>query len=132
MDQHETRGGRLCSEVYDVSTSEGGTPKAHRTLTTVGDSRMEMRLSFHGLCSGSTTNLEEKQRDLGHHGSTHDGSPLHSYEERMDLRSVGLCLCRADSPIIWSAEFYSFRSGHQILIWILIEAAGGIRDTVTF
>jgi len=81
-------------------------------LTTVGDFRVEMGLSFHGLCSRSTSNPEEEQRDLGYRGLTHEDSPLHSHEEHMDRRLVGPRLSRGDSPITWGVEFCSFRSGH--------------------
>jgi len=60
-----------------VSTSEGETPMTGRALTTVGDSRVELGLSFRGLCSGSTTNLEEEQRNLGLYGSDNCFCILH-------------------------------------------------------
>ena len=110
MEQHQTGGGRLRGEIYDVLISEGGTPMTHKTLTAVRDSQIEIGLSFHGLCSGSTTNPEEEKCDLGHCGPTHKDSPLHSHEEHIDLRSVGPYLFRGDIPITWGVEFYSFRS----------------------
>ena len=94
VEQYEIRGGGLYGKIYDVSISEGGPPKTRRILTTIGDSRVEMGLSFHGLCSGFTTNLEEEQCDLGHRGLTHKDSPLHSHEEHAYLRSVYTYLSR--------------------------------------
>jgi len=85
-EQLKIRGGKLRSEMSYVLISEGGTPTTHKTLTTIGDSRVEMVLSFHGVCSGSSTNPEEEQRDLGNHGSTHEDILLHAHEEHMDLR----------------------------------------------
>jgi len=91
---------------------ESEIPKTRKTLTTVGDSQVKIGLSFHGLCSGSTTDPEEEQRELGHRGSTCKDMPLHSQEEHMDLRSVGPYISGGDNLITWGADFYSFRSKH--------------------
>ena len=107
MEQHETRGGKLHDEMSDVSMSEGRTPTTRRTLTTVGGSQMEMGLSFQGLHSGSTTNLEEEQPYLGHHGLMHKDNPFHSHD-----KSIGSCLSKGDSSITQGTEFYTFISGH--------------------
>jgi len=37
VEQYEIRSGGLCSEISYVSVSKSETPKAHRTLTTIGN-----------------------------------------------------------------------------------------------
>ena len=50
----------------------------------------------------------------------------------MNLRTIGSSLPREDSSIVWCVELYIVRSESQILIGIIAEVAGGIRDTVAF
>jgi len=61
VDQYEIRGGRLCGEMPDMSASKTEAPKAYRTLTTIGNPRVEVGLSLHGICGKLTTHPEEKQ-----------------------------------------------------------------------
>jgi len=76
MEQYETRGGRLCGEMFDMSVNKSVSLKACRTFTTLGSPRVEVRLGLHGLCRRRTIHLEEEQRDLAHRGLTLEDGPF--------------------------------------------------------
>jgi len=87
--------------MFNMSASKSEAPKACRTLTTLRNPRVEVRLGLHGFCSRLSTYLEEERHDLDHRGLTHDGCSLHNYEKHMDLRPIGASLPREDSVIAW-------------------------------
>ena len=57
MEQYETGGSQLCSQMSELPTYEHGTPMANGTLATVGDPSVEMRFPIHGLCGGYTPHI---------------------------------------------------------------------------
>jgi hypothetical protein len=48
--KYEERSGWICGEVWDLSTSKGGTPEIVWIFTTIVDTRVEVEKYYDGLC----------------------------------------------------------------------------------
>ena len=82
MDGNEEGCGFVCGTMFDMSTSEGGTPTTGGASTTFTGSGMEMGARDNGFCDGFAKVIKGARHYLGYCGSFDKDSSFlgHTYD----------------------------------------------------
>jgi len=116
--------------MWDMSISQGGTPKACGTITTITNSRMEVGDDHHGFHVRISQREERKWRDMDHRRSVDEIRIILAYKDDRLGWQVCQDLHKRGGTTPWDSGVHCIGSRSQVHLSTLAEHTTCLGDKI--